>query len=284
MGREWSWSTADAEWSVAFEPKTGVLRWVGVDNPRPGVPAYAQGGGSVEQPALELLTTGRPRYTCPPDILVRVLVAARAALPLGDVTVATLPPAPHTMDGILRACQAVARKLTGANAPLSESRRLLLEEEIPDDRPTQTSGWRSFFEVRLGDAALFLCRIEAGGWLRGDSAWFTADFAGLGRLELSFDEHRTEITSNPKLIEAFSNALAMDLGPEVDDRVVHERAEKVVRRRFAGQPDFIWEVTTELCREGLLVRGRASRAALDLYCALIPNERFFIMHLRDASD
>lgn len=213
MARQWSWSTPDSDWSVTLDLRTGVLQWMGADKERPGVPAYAQGGGSIDQPVLDLLTTGRPSYACPPDVLVEVLVASRGALPIDGVVTATIPPSPHSIDSVLRSCQAVARKLTGTSEPLAESRRLLLEEEIPDDRPTQTSGSRYFTEVRLGDRALFLCLEEAGGWLRGDAEWFTADFVGQGRLQLSFDEHRTEIIGSPKLIEAFSSAFAMPPGP-----------------------------------------------------------------------
>ena len=158
-------------------------------------------------------------------------------------------------------CEAARRQREGSPARRNRwpiPRRLLLEEEIPDDRPTQTSGTRYFTEVRLGDRAVFLCVEEAGGWLRGDAEWFTADFAGHGRLQLSFDERRTEIVAAPAVIEAVANTLAMNVTPELDDDVVHERAVALVRARFAGQPDFVWEVAREYCREGLLVRGRAS--------------------------
>lgn len=286
MARQWAWSTTDAAWSVTLDQEAGVLHWLGADDPRPGVPAYALGGGGMDQSARDLLTTGRPAYPCPPEILVEVMVAARGLLPVGaaPAVTATLPPlAPHSIDVVLRSCQAVARKVTARSEPLAESRTKLLVEEMPDDRPTQASGYRYVTDVRLGDRVTFLCIEEMGGWLRGDASWFTADFAGEGRLELVFDEHRTTITGAPTLVAAFGNALAMAPRPELDDRVVHERAEALVRRHFAGQPDFVWDVATEYCREGLVVRGRASPAALALYYDLIPAERFFIMQLSEVT-
>ena len=286
MGRQWTWSTTDADWSVTLDQPAGVVRWLGADKPRPGVPGRALAGGGKDQPARDLLTSGRPAYPCPPEILVEVLVAARAALPIGaePAVTTTLPPlAPHPIDVVLRSCQPVARKLTGASGPLAESRTELLVEELPDDRPTQASGYRYFTDVRLGDRVTFLCVEELGGWLRGDADWFTADFAGAGRLALSFDEHRTTITGAPTLVAALANAFAMDLRPDLDDRVVHDRADALVRRQLGGQPDFVWDVATEHCREGLVVRGRASAAALALYYDLIPTERFFIMQLDEVS-
>ena len=106
----------------------------------------------------------------------------------------------------------------------------------------------------------------------------------MGRLDLSLDHLQTKVTGAPTLVAAIANAIAMNVKPEFDDQVVHERAQALIRSRFAGEPDFVWEVSTELCREGLLVRGRASTAALNLYYALIPAERFFIFHLSDANE
>jgi hypothetical protein len=65
------------------------------------------------------------------------------------------------------------------------------------------------------------------------------------------------------------------------DLECHERIEALVRAQLGDAPGFVWEVKTEYCREGLLVMGRASRAALDLYYSLLPSERWFVIHLRE---
>ncbi len=78
MNPQWSWDTKTADWGVELNTATGVLRWWGADHPRPGVPAYAAGGGQVDQTVADLLASGRPGYSCPPDVLQQVLEAARA--------------------------------------------------------------------------------------------------------------------------------------------------------------------------------------------------------------
>ncbi len=79
MTRRWSWETETSEWGVELDARAGLLRWWGADKPRPGVPAYAQGGGGFDQPVADLLATGQPPYACPPEVLAEVLAAARAA-------------------------------------------------------------------------------------------------------------------------------------------------------------------------------------------------------------
>jgi hypothetical protein len=76
----------------------------------------------------------------------------------------------------------------------------------------------------------------------------------------------------------------VDPAPNLTDFDVHERAQAAVRERFAGQPGFVWDVKVDLCREGLIVQGRASRAALELYYSLVPPERWFIMHVTEVAD
>jgi hypothetical protein len=78
--RRWQWETEDSDWGVELDERAGVLRWWGADKPRAGVPAYAQGGGGIDQRIADLLATGRPSYACPPGILAEVMAAARAAL------------------------------------------------------------------------------------------------------------------------------------------------------------------------------------------------------------
>jgi hypothetical protein len=77
--RQWRWETESSEWGVDLDAPAGLLRWWGADKPRAGVPAYAQGGGGVDQPIADLLSTGQPPYACPPDILEEVIASARAA-------------------------------------------------------------------------------------------------------------------------------------------------------------------------------------------------------------
>jgi hypothetical protein len=78
MNPTWHWETERSTWSVELQPEQQQLYWVGADKPRSGVPYSALGGGAQTQPFEELLTTGRPRYTCPPDILAEVIAAVRA--------------------------------------------------------------------------------------------------------------------------------------------------------------------------------------------------------------
>ena len=280
--RHWQWSTEDAEWSVALDEQAGVLRWRGVDNPRPGVPAYAQGGGEVEQRAWDLLTTGRPSYRCPPDLLVDVLVAARATLPptVATATRVRVPPlADASIERVLRICQAAIRRLTRSSGTLEQAVDQLRMEDVPDDRPTQSSGTRYTTGVRLGDRTFFLCTEEAGGPCQGVSAWLTVDFAGHGRMSMVLDDGGVALEGAPAVVDAIADALLMNTLPDDDDRAVHERAAAVVRSRFANRPDIVWEVKSEWCREGVIVSGRASSVAFDLYLALLPPERSFILHV-----
>ncbi len=78
MAPSWSWETETADWGVSLDEATGTLRWWGADKPRPGVPAYAQGGGGADQPVADLLATGQPRYPCPPAVLEEIVAATRA--------------------------------------------------------------------------------------------------------------------------------------------------------------------------------------------------------------
>jgi len=41
----------------------------------------------------------------------------------------------------------------------------------------------------------------------------------------------------------------------------------------------VWQVKAEWCREGAPVSGRASSVAFDAYLALLPPERYFILHV-----
>lgn len=75
--RRWYWDEPTREWGVELDELRGVLKWWGADKPRPGVPAYAQGGGGVDQPIAELLRTNDPPYDCPAGILAEVIEAAR---------------------------------------------------------------------------------------------------------------------------------------------------------------------------------------------------------------
>jgi len=282
MSRQWRWNTVDAEWSVELDATAGVLHWRGADKPRPGVPGSALSGGEVDQRSWDLLATGRPSYDCPPDILVDVMGAARGALPpdAAATTRVKIPPrADASIDVVLRACQAAVRRLTGATGMLAESRRQLVVEDLPDDRPTQTSATRYVTEVRLGDRALFLCTEDVGGWSQGSSDWFTVDFAGTGRLRMALDHGGVEIEGAPAAVDALANALLINASPDDGDLTLHERADAAVRSRFSDLPGFVWEVTGQHCREGVIVAGRASRAALQFYLALVPPERWFIMHV-----
>jgi hypothetical protein len=282
MSRLWQWDTKDAEWSVELDEQTGVLRWRGADKPRPGVPAYAQGGGEVEQRSWDLVTTGRPAYECPPAILVDVLSTARSALP-PSATVAirarVAPLADASIQRVLRICQVAVCRLTATTQPLTVSVQELEVEEVPDDRPTQSSMTRTITGVRIGDRTFFQCTEEYGGWSQGTSDWLTVDFAGFGRLHIELDKSGVSIEGAPAVVEALSNAMLMNTGPDDSDEPVHERAAAVVRSRFAATPSVIWDVTSELCREGVIVSGRASRVAYHFYVALLPPERFFILHV-----
>jgi hypothetical protein len=282
MSRHWEWSTNDADWSVMFDEQAGVLRWRGVDKPRPGVPAYAQGGGEVDQKTWDLLTTGRAAYECPPEILVDVIRAARAALPSsgGTPTRVRVPSlADASIDRVLRICQVAVQMLTRANGLLAGSVRQLLAEEVPDDRPTQTSATRYITGVWIGDRTFFQCTEEVGGGSQGSSDWLTVDFAGSGRLWMELDNAGVTIEGAAPAVDAVANAILMNTSPDDDDLAVHERAAAVVRSRFVGTPGVVWEVKAEMCREGVLVAGRASSVAYDVYLALLPPERFFILHV-----
>jgi len=283
MSRQWQWNTDDAEWSVVLDAQANVLHWRGVDKPRPGVPAYAQGGGEVDQRTWDLLTTGRPAYECPPEILVDVFSAARAALPreLATTPVRIPPLANASIERVLRALQVAMQRLTGATSAAPQTVKQLLVEDVPDDRPTQSSGTRYITGVWLGDRTFVQCTEEVGGWFRGSRYWWTVDFAGKGPLQITFDDAGVEIASAPNVVDVLSNALLMNTSPEDDDLAVHQRAHAIVRDRFASKPEVVWEVEGEWCREGALVSGRASHVAYDLYLALLPTDRWFILHIVD---
>jgi len=214
MSRQWQWSTDSAEWGVVLDAEAGVLRWRGVDKPRPGVPAYAQGGGEVEQRIWDLLTTGRPGYQCPPEILVDVLGAARAALPseVATTTVRLPPLADSSIERVIPALQLAMQRLMGATSAPTQTVRQLLEEDVPDDRPTQSSGTRYITGVWLGERTFLVCTEEVGGWFRGSRYWWTVDFAGKGPLKIAFEEGGVEISSAPSVVEVLANALLMDTG------------------------------------------------------------------------
>ena len=74
--RIWSWDTETSDWGVELDAAAGVLHWWGSDKPLPNVPAYAQGGGGLDQTIVELLATRRGAYWCPPEILADVIAEA----------------------------------------------------------------------------------------------------------------------------------------------------------------------------------------------------------------
>jgi hypothetical protein len=76
--RRWYWEESTSDWGVELDEAAGLLRWWGADKPRPGVPAYAQGGGGRDQPIREFLESGLPAYRCPPHVLAELLEAARS--------------------------------------------------------------------------------------------------------------------------------------------------------------------------------------------------------------
>jgi len=76
--RRWYWDESTSEWGVELDEAAGLLRWWGADKPRPGVPAYAQGGGGMDQPIEEFLRTASPPYACPAKVLTELMDAARA--------------------------------------------------------------------------------------------------------------------------------------------------------------------------------------------------------------
>ena len=139
---------------------------------------------------------------------------------------------------------------------------------MPDDRPTQRSGTRYTTGVRLGDRTFFLCIEEAGGPCQSRSACRTVDFAGHGPLSMVLDDGGVTLEGTPAVVS-----------PDDDDLAVHERAAAVVRSRFADHPGIVWEVKGEWCREGAIISGRASSSAFDAYLALLPQERYFILHV-----
>ena len=110
-------------------------------------------------------------------------------------------------DAVLHVCQAVLRELTGAAAELPASKRLVSEEEIPDDRPTQSSATKYTYEIRLGDLVVFTCVIEVGGWSQGFADWFTDDFAGTGRLTLGCSNSGVTIEGSAAVVELFATQL-----------------------------------------------------------------------------
>ncbi|MDP1827258.1 MAG: hypothetical protein Q8L48_28550 [Archangium sp.] len=103
--------------------------------------------------------------------------------------------------------QAALQRLLGGSGALPVSQLKISEEEIPDDRPTQSSGTRYVTELRLGERAVFRCTQEVGGWLQGSSDWRTADFAGLGALSVSFDSGGVTIEAAPDVAEAMATIL-----------------------------------------------------------------------------
>jgi hypothetical protein len=115
--------------------------------------------------------------------------------------------ADHSIDAVVRLCVAAACVLAGKAVQPPVTRTEVSVEEIPDDRPTQSSGWRYETTVQLGEVASFRCLEEGGGWLRGSASWSTSDFGGLGGLRLGFDEHGVELEGAPELVELFARLL-----------------------------------------------------------------------------
>jgi hypothetical protein len=120
-----------------------------------------------------------------------------------EVPFVALPSSNEVM-GLL---QAALRKLTGGTGALTETKRQVSVEEIPDDRPTQTSGTRYVDQVQLGDRAVFRSVVEVGGWCQGTAFWSTDDFAGTGRLGLTFESGVAVIEAAAPVAELFAELL-----------------------------------------------------------------------------
>ena len=205
--RRWSWETTDSDWGVELDEAAGLLRWWGADKPRPGVPAYAQGGGGQDQPIGELLRGARPPYDCPGAILADVLAAAR-----GVRRTVQLPPVwPPALERVARLCEAAVRRLTGRE--VAHAARRLEVREVPDDRPDQTCATEYVTEVRLGELAVFRCCELYGAWSPGLAAWTTDDLAGRGPSRLDFTANRVEVEGAADVVELFAELLRAEAGP-----------------------------------------------------------------------
>lgn len=111
------------------------------------------------------------------------------------------------IDAELPFFQAALRTLLGTSGDLPVSQRKLSEESIPDDRPTQTSGTRYVTEIRLGERVVFRCTQEVGGWIQGEAAWRTDDFAGMGSLSVGFDSWGVTIDGAPAVVDVLAALL-----------------------------------------------------------------------------
>jgi hypothetical protein len=118
------------------------------------------------------------------------------------------PMKPASTEAVFRLVQAALRQLTGATEDLPTTNTLVSEEEIPDDRPTQTPVTKYTHEIRLGDRVVFQCVVEAGGWSQGFTDWSTDDFAGTGRLTLGFANSGVTIEGAPAVEDLFAALLA----------------------------------------------------------------------------
>jgi len=201
MSRRWAWETADSEWSVELDERAGLLRWRGLDKPRKGVPDRDLSGGEVDQQVSDLRSTGRPSYACPPEILAQVMSA------LGPVKRKVPAVERVSIEVVMGFCQAALRDLTGAREDVAATQRQVSVEEVPDDRPTQTSGTRYVTEVRFGDLARFTCVQEVGGFFQGSADWSAADFAGTGPLRLSFENSGVELEGALSVVDVFEALL-----------------------------------------------------------------------------
>jgi hypothetical protein len=117
------------------------------------------------------------------------------------------PLKPASTEAVLRLVQAALRRLTGADADLPETKVLVSEEEIPDDRPTQTPVTKYTWEIRLGERVIFHCVSEVGGWSQGFTDWSTDDFAGTGKLTLGFANSGVTIEGAPAVEDLFATLL-----------------------------------------------------------------------------
>ncbi len=121
---------------------------------------------------------------------------------------AKLPPnRDANLNWVAALCQAAALKVTGVPPTGDVTRTVVAVEEIPDDRPTQTSASRYVTEVRLGTVALFRVTEEVGGWSQGWATWATPDFVCTGPLRLDFDVGGITVEGAPSVVEAFAALL-----------------------------------------------------------------------------
>ena len=129
------------------------------------------------------------------------------------------------IDAELVFIQAALRELLGTSGDLPVSQLKISEEEIPDDRPTQTSGTRYVTEIRLGERVVFRCTQEVGGWIQGTADWRTDDFAGMGSLSIDFASGGVAIDGAPHVVQVFAGLLALSptLSPSGRGRQVFRR-------------------------------------------------------------